>query len=64
MTPKKLTLTQFVARYSSANRTEYEVMAAIISKMEPGSEAHKLASKAMVECDALFEYLTAAGFEL
>lgn len=63
MISKKLTLEQFVKRYSQANQSPYDVLKAAANKLDPQSSAQQVAKQCLEKWDEFEEYLVAAGFE-
>ena len=64
MTPKKLTLEQFIRRYSQANQSEMDIITAAANKLDPKSSAQQVAAQCLEKWRELESYLEAGGFEL
>lgn len=64
MSPKKISLELFIRLYSKLDRSELNVAETAIDKLDPHSEAYRLAENLVKARDELFDYLETAGFKL
>lgn len=61
---KHITLNQFVKAHSHIQETELDIVRAAIAKLQPQSEAWRLAIRCLNAWEDLEEYLEADGFKL